>query len=220
MEASRDERHETITLLAETRTPRARMISATFLRECTPLVELPPARRQRKKNEGKARARAMDRLDPVKHEQNLEAERARTQNAALRSARGELFPRSSQKRSRRDGASAAPVELPSPAWKRQARERMSAEQQVAQQRKDERAARGKQAREQRTILSSGARCGSCTTCAQLKRFGGTRHQNGPCHTALSRLEGERGTVLLQVTSEPCAGELAWEDLNVRSARES
>ena len=167
-----------------------------------------------------ARARAMDRLDPVKHDQNLEAERARTHNAALRSARGELFPRSSQKRSRRDGASAAPVELPSPAWKRQARERVSAEQQAAQQRKDERAARGKQARERRTILSSGARCGSCATCALLIRFGGTRLKpNGPCHTALSRLEGERGTVLLQVTSEPCAGELAWEDLNVRSARE-
>ena len=40
-------RHETITLQAETRTPRGRTLSASFVRERTPLGELPPARRQR-----------------------------------------------------------------------------------------------------------------------------------------------------------------------------
>ena len=58
-------RHETVTLQAETRTPRARTLSASFVRERTPPGELPPAQRQRKKNEGKARARASLRLDPV-----------------------------------------------------------------------------------------------------------------------------------------------------------
>ena len=64
-------RHETITLQAETRTPRARTLSTSFVRERTPQGELPPARRQRKKNEGKGRARALGRLDPLKHEQYL-----------------------------------------------------------------------------------------------------------------------------------------------------
>ena len=68
--------HETITLHSETATPRRRTLSASFVRERTPLGELPPARRQRKKNEGKARARALGRLDPLKHEQYLEAELA------------------------------------------------------------------------------------------------------------------------------------------------
>ena len=97
---SRGGKHETITLQAETRTPRARTLSASFVRERTPQGELPPAQRQRKKNEGKARARALDRLDPVKHEMYLESERVRKRDAALRAARGELVLRGSQKRSR------------------------------------------------------------------------------------------------------------------------
>ena len=59
------------------------------MRERTPLDELPPARRQRKKNEGKGRARALGRLDPLKHEQYREAKRTRKKEAALRAARGE-----------------------------------------------------------------------------------------------------------------------------------
>ena len=86
-------RHDTVTLQAETTTPRARTLSASFVRECTPLGELPPAQRQRKKNEGKARARASLRLDPVKHGQYLEAERARKRDAALRAERDEIVRR-------------------------------------------------------------------------------------------------------------------------------
>ena len=80
-------------LQAETRTPRARTLSASFVRERTPPGELPPAQRQRKKNEGKARARASLRLDPVKHGQYLEAERARKRDAALRAERDEIVRR-------------------------------------------------------------------------------------------------------------------------------
>ena len=68
-------RHETVTLQAETTTPRARSLSASFVRERTPSGELPPARRQRMKNEDKARARALVRLSPIKHEQYLEKEK-------------------------------------------------------------------------------------------------------------------------------------------------
>ena len=119
-------RHETITLQAETRTPRARTLSASFVRERTPLGELPPARRQRKKNEGKGRARALGRLDPLKHEQYLEAERTRKKDAALRAARGEQVVRRTGKRSAMaldaawgdvDGSLTTAGLPSSPAWK-------------------------------------------------------------------------------------------------------
>ena len=84
-------RHETVTLQAETTTPRARTLSTSFVRERTPSGELPPTRRQRMKNEGKARVRALLRLNPVGHERYLVAERARKKDAALRAARGELI---------------------------------------------------------------------------------------------------------------------------------
>ena len=73
--------HETITLHSETATPRRRMLSASFVRVRTPIGELPPARRQRMKNEGQARGRALGRLDPLKHEQYKEAERTRKRDA-------------------------------------------------------------------------------------------------------------------------------------------
>ena len=44
------------------------------------------ARRQRKKNEGKARARAVCRLNPIDHEKYKEAERARKRAAVLATA--------------------------------------------------------------------------------------------------------------------------------------
>ena len=50
------------------------------------------------KNEGKARARALGRLDPLKHEQYLEAERTRKKDAALQAARGEQVVRRTGKR--------------------------------------------------------------------------------------------------------------------------
>lgn len=68
-----------VTLEAETSTPRARTMTATFLREATPADESRSSRRQRMKNIGKARARAIIRLDPVKHEAYREAEAARKQ---------------------------------------------------------------------------------------------------------------------------------------------
>ena len=179
-------RHETVTLQAETTTPRARTLSASFVRECTPLGELPPAQRQRKKNEGKARARASLRLDPVKHGQYLEAERERKSGAAQRAAHGELKARGSKKRL--CGESAVHVGMPSPPWKQQARERVAAKLQASEQWKEERAARGQLLRERRAALAPGARCGSCATCVVLIRFGGTRIQNsGKCLLALSHL---------------------------------
>ena len=179
-------RHETITLQAATTTPRARTLSASFVRECTPLGELPPAQRQRKKNEGKARARASLRLDPVKHGQYLEAERERKSGAAQRAARGELKARGSKKRLCEEGA--VDVGMPSPPWKQQARQRVAAELQAIEQRKEERVAYGKRSRERRAALAPDARCGSCATCVLLIRFGGTRTQHtGKCQTALLSL---------------------------------
>ena len=196
-------RHETVTLQAETRTPRARTLSASFRRERTPQSELPPARRQRKKNEGNNRARALGRLDPLKHEQYLETERTRKKDAALRVARGEqVVRRAGRKRSamvlqaaRGDGngslmAAGLP---PSPPWKKQARERVAAELQAAQQ-PNARAVAGQKLREWRAALAPSARCGSCATCAQLIRFGGSKVRNaGLCEA-----------VLLQLGADPCA----------------
>lgn len=201
-------RHETITLQAETRTPRARTLSACFVRERTPLGELPPARRQRKKNEGKGRARALGRLDPLKHEQYLEAERTRKKDAALRAARGEQVVRRTGKRSAMaldapwgdvDGSLTTAGLPSSPAWKQQARERVAAELQAAEQREDERAAAGQKLREWRAALAPSARCGSCATCTELIRFGGSKVRNaGLCEAVLSRLG-----------ADPCA---KWCDL--------
>ena len=124
-------RHETITLQAETRTPRGRTLFASFVRDRTPPSELPPAQRQRKKNEGKGRARAMLRLDSVKHDQYLEAERTRKRVAAQRAAGGEMVDVRAQE-TPRHAVGGAHAELPSPAWKQQARERVAAELQAGQ----------------------------------------------------------------------------------------
>lgn len=162
-------RHETVTLQAETTTPRARTLSASFVRECTPLGELPPAPRQRKKNEGKSQARALLRLDPVKHGQYCEAERARKSSAAQRAASGELKARGSRKRPFHVDLDAG---MPSPPWKQQVRERVMADLQALEQREEERVARGQMARERlaaRALAST--RCGSCATCAKFIMFG-------------------------------------------------
>ena len=175
-------RHETITLQTETTTPRARPLSASFVRERTPPGELPPARRQRMKNEGKARARALVRLDPVGHERYLVAERARKADAALRAERGEHVVR----RARKFWANAGP---PSPPWKQQARGRVAAEAAEAQERRDARATRAQEARIQRAAMTGSHRCGSCATCAELEMFGGTlwvKHGK-PCETVLQQL---------------------------------
>ena len=169
-------RHATITLHAETSTPRRRTLSASFVRDCTPIGEMPLARRQRLKNVGKARARALVRLDPVKHNKYLEAERARKK------------PRTHT----------VEVEPTSPAWKQQARERVAAEVAEAQKRMDERAKRGQEARIQRSAMIGSRRCGSCATCAELEMFGGTLwvKDGKPCETVLSvRLEYAPSTVM-------------------------
>ena len=74
--------HETVTLRMETATPRKRSLVSTFKRVRTPPSESQPARRQRKKNEGKARARAACRLDAADHERYKETERMRKRAAA------------------------------------------------------------------------------------------------------------------------------------------
>ena len=128
--ASPGGRHEVLTLQSETTTPRRRTLSASFVRERTPIGELPPARRQRMKNEGKARARALGRLDPIKHQQYLEAERTRKQDAALRAARGEIVRRPGKRSaaaSCSDVLASPATDAPSPPWKQQARERVAAE---------------------------------------------------------------------------------------------
>ena len=189
-------RHETVTLQAQTTTPRARTLSASFVRECTPPGELPPAQRQRKKNEGKARARALIRLDPVKHGQYCEAERARKSGAAQRAACGELKSRGSRKRPCDESGlvmkaaegSSSDAGMPSPPWKQQARQRVMVALQASERFKEERAARGQLYRERLAILAPGARCGLCATCKLLIRFGGARTQHtGKCLVALSRL---------------------------------
>ena len=187
--ASPGGRHETITLQTETTTPRARTLSASFVRERTPPGELPPARRQRMKNEGKARARAVVRLDPVGHERYLEAERTRKKAAALRAARGAQQPYVQQQpqqpyaqQPQQPYAHAGP---PSPPWKQQARERVTAELQALEQRRDERVARGQRSRERRAAFHSSARCGLCASCCVLIRFGGSlKKGRGLCEKAL------------------------------------
>ena len=69
--------HETVTLQAETQTPRRRTLVASFVRQRTPPGELPLGRRKRLKAESSARSRAMCRLDPEKHDQYLVKERER-----------------------------------------------------------------------------------------------------------------------------------------------
>jgi hypothetical protein len=187
--ASPGNRHETITLQTETTTPRARSLSASFVRERTPPGELPLARRQRMKNEGKARARALVRLDPVGHERYLVAERARKRDAALRAACGEHVVRRARKFS--VALEACDVDCwanagpPSPPWKQQARERVTAELQALEQRRDERVARGQRSRERRAAFHSSARCGLCASCCVLIRFGGSlKVGRGLCEKAL------------------------------------
>ena len=80
--ASEDGRHEMVTLTKVTSTPRARSLTATFKRELTPPGESQPARRQRKKNEGKARVRAVCRLDDDEHSRYKAAERERKRSRA------------------------------------------------------------------------------------------------------------------------------------------
>ena len=128
--ASPGGRHEVLTLQSETTTPRRRTLSASFVRERTPIGELPPARRQRMNSERKARARALGRLDPIKHQQHLEAERTRKQDAALRAARGEIVRRPGKRSAAAwcsDVVGSPATDAPSPPWKQQARERVAAE---------------------------------------------------------------------------------------------
>ena len=151
--ASPGGRHEVITLHSETATPRRRTLSASFVRERTPIGELPPAHRQRMKNEGKARARALDRLDPVKHEQYLKAERARKRDAA----RGKHVVRRVCKSGVASCSNVDSAELPSPPWKQQARQRVAAELQAY-------GAAERRARGVWQAVPRDARC-SCPRCA-------------------------------------------------------
>ena len=184
-------RHETVTLQAETMTPRRRTTSASFERDCTPFGEMPLARRQRLKNVGKARARALVRLDPVKHKEYLEAERAR------------------KKQRTHTVEAVSHVEPTSPAWKQQARERVAAEAAETQERRDERATRAQEARVQRAAVTGSHRCGSCATCAELEMFGGmlwVKHGK-PCETVLQQLDYARksdATVVGATSRAVCA----------------
>ena len=78
--------HDIVTLHTRTTTPRARSLTTTFKRVRTPPGESQLAMRQRKNNEGKARARNVCRLNPIDHEKYKEAERARKRAAVLATA--------------------------------------------------------------------------------------------------------------------------------------
>ena len=77
----RDGEVEMVTLHAVTNTPRQRTLSESYNRQCTPLGELPEAWRKRRSAESSARSRAMCRLQPGKHAQQL-ADRKRKRDAA------------------------------------------------------------------------------------------------------------------------------------------
>ena len=53
---------EVVTLFVETTTPRRRILSESYLRECTPAGELPPGRRARHSAESSCRSRRMGKL--------------------------------------------------------------------------------------------------------------------------------------------------------------
>ena len=80
----------------------------------------------------------MLRLDPVKHGQYCEAERARKSGAAQRAACGELKARGSRKRPCNESAVPVDAGMPSPPWKQQARQRVMADLQASEQWKEER----------------------------------------------------------------------------------
>ena len=111
------------------------------------------------KNEGKARVRALLRLNPVEHERYLKAERARKKDAALRAARGEHVLRRACKFSSYGDVDCFPSAAgpASPPWKQQARQRVAADLQALERREAERAARGQLSRERLAALAPSAR---------------------------------------------------------------
>ena len=102
-EATKDGRHEIVTLRTVTSTPRARAVSATYKRECTPLGESQPAKRQRQKNEGKARARAV-----CRPEHKLTSKPYDRMNVKLKGPKREAWGRvETERRESRRGSSAS-----------------------------------------------------------------------------------------------------------------
>ena len=103
------------------------------------------------------------------------------------------------------------AELPSPIWKKTARERLAAEQQAAQQRKDDRAARGQFRREQLKIWH-GRHLGRCSE-QEL-----TAHLEKRVQRVLDPREGVLvcEKVLCSVSESACetasGRHIAWEDL--------
>ena len=82
----RDGEVEMVTLHAVTNTPRQRTISASYYRQCTPIGELHATWLKRRSAESSARSRAMCRLQPSKHAQQL-ADRKRKRDAAPKKVR-------------------------------------------------------------------------------------------------------------------------------------
>ena len=71
---------EVVTLHVETSTPRRRTLRESYKRQCTPNGELPAAWLRRRSAESSARSRAMCRLQPIKHAEQLLEERKRKRN--------------------------------------------------------------------------------------------------------------------------------------------
>ena len=82
----RDGPLEVVTLHVVMDTPRQRKLSESYTRQWTPIGELPAARRKRRSAESSARSRAMCRLQPGKHAQQL-ADRKRKRDAAPKQRR-------------------------------------------------------------------------------------------------------------------------------------
>ena len=75
----------------ETTTPRRRTLTESFRRQCTPSGEVPEARLKRHSVQSSARSRAMCRLQPDKHRDNL-AERKRKRDAVPKTNRAAPTP--------------------------------------------------------------------------------------------------------------------------------
>ena len=171
--ASQDGLHETVTLWAETATPRRRPVSESYKRVRTPLGELPPARRRRKKTESMVRSRAVLKLHPIEHDRHLEADRARKKEAARRE-------QAAREARERDAA-----ELAEQAARKAAQLERETAQKAAELEREAAQRSAQKAEAQRRFnylwrFLRKQRCGSCTTCAPGGRL--RSRASAPCET--------------------------------------
>ena len=205
--ASQDGLHETVTLWAETATPRRRPVSESYKRVRTPLGELPPARRRRKKTESMVRSRAVLKLHPIEHDRHLEADRARKKEAARREqAAREARERDAAELAEQAAQNAAQLE-------RETAQKAAELEREAAQRSAQKAEAQRRFNYLWRFLRK-QRCGSCTTCAPGGRV--RSRASAPCEMVLSRLEytaSERAIVCdpaQRFARSTCGGYQSWQ----------